>query len=214
MSNYLVTETELTSIANAIRTKGGTSSALTFPDGFVDAIGAIQSGGGASVNLYQFHFSGFGIDLGDVYSTEDLDDYNLLPSDFAPTNGKYIFAWVNGLPSTGTNIHYADSNYDDEYDITGIICKISSVNDLNYYDHGGGKYDDQFEINCSFFARDSRYKYVVSGDTYFGLYIPGRSNNKITAASGNLVDMVNNRDMYYAEATVNYTLNIMIVDTN
>ena len=36
----------LTSIANAIRTKGGTSASLSFPSGFVDAISAIPTGGG------------------------------------------------------------------------------------------------------------------------------------------------------------------------
>lgn len=46
MANYLVTDTDLQSIANAIRTKGGTSGSLTFPDGFVDAIGDISTGGG------------------------------------------------------------------------------------------------------------------------------------------------------------------------
>lgn len=43
---YLTTDRDLTSIANAIRTKGGTSSPLEFPNGFVDAIDAIQTGGG------------------------------------------------------------------------------------------------------------------------------------------------------------------------
>ena len=46
MANYLTTDTELTSIANAIRTKGGTSSSLTYPTGFVSAIDAIPTGGG------------------------------------------------------------------------------------------------------------------------------------------------------------------------
>ena len=36
---------DLTSIANAIRTKGGTSASLAFPNGFVTAIGNIQTGG-------------------------------------------------------------------------------------------------------------------------------------------------------------------------
>ena len=44
MADYLTTDTELTSIANAIRTKGGTSANLTYPAGFVDAIDAIQTG--------------------------------------------------------------------------------------------------------------------------------------------------------------------------
>lgn len=44
MADYLVTDTELTSIANAIRTKGGTSANLSFPTEFVSAIGAISTG--------------------------------------------------------------------------------------------------------------------------------------------------------------------------
>lgn len=46
MSNYLVDGADLTSIANAIRTKGGTSAQLAFPAGFVSSIGAIPTGGG------------------------------------------------------------------------------------------------------------------------------------------------------------------------
>ena len=44
MSDYLTTDTELTSIANAIRTKGGTSASLVYPTGFVSAIEAIPQG--------------------------------------------------------------------------------------------------------------------------------------------------------------------------
>ena len=49
MANYKVSDTELTSIANAIRTKGGTSAGLYFPDGFVTAIGNISGGGGSTL---------------------------------------------------------------------------------------------------------------------------------------------------------------------
>lgn len=48
MADYLVTDTELTSIANAIRTKGGTSASLEFPTEFVQAINDIQTGGGGA----------------------------------------------------------------------------------------------------------------------------------------------------------------------
>lgn len=41
-------ETDLTSVANAIRTKGGTSSQLAFPSGFVSAINNIPTGGGGT----------------------------------------------------------------------------------------------------------------------------------------------------------------------
>lgn len=45
MADYLTTDTELASIANAIRTKGGTSAALEWPSGFAQAIADISSGG-------------------------------------------------------------------------------------------------------------------------------------------------------------------------
>ena len=41
-------DADLTSVANAIRTKGGTSASLAFPSGFVSAVEAIPSGGGGS----------------------------------------------------------------------------------------------------------------------------------------------------------------------
>lgn len=44
MSTYLVNSQDLTSIANAIRTKGDTQVPLTFPSGFITAIGNISAG--------------------------------------------------------------------------------------------------------------------------------------------------------------------------
>lgn len=44
---YLTTDTEITGIADAIRYKGGTSSPLTYPVGFANAIYAIQTGSGS-----------------------------------------------------------------------------------------------------------------------------------------------------------------------
>ena len=42
-------DADLTSVANAIRTKGGTSADLAFPSGFVSAVEAIPSGGNIQV---------------------------------------------------------------------------------------------------------------------------------------------------------------------
>ena len=49
---------DLTSIANAIRTKGGTSAQLAFPSGFVSAVEAIPSGGGSSVKYTRYTLTG------------------------------------------------------------------------------------------------------------------------------------------------------------
>lgn len=43
-------DSDLTSVANAIRTKGGTSAQLAFPAGFVSAIGDLSTGTGYSVS--------------------------------------------------------------------------------------------------------------------------------------------------------------------
>ena len=43
---YLTNTTDLTKVAAAIREKGGTSDLLVYPDGFVTAIQAIETGGG------------------------------------------------------------------------------------------------------------------------------------------------------------------------
>lgn len=61
MANYKVTDTELISIANAIRAKGNTESPLSFPTGFVSAVQNISGNSGGNVNV----LSGI---HGDVYT--------------------------------------------------------------------------------------------------------------------------------------------------
>lgn len=59
MANYLASDTELTSIADAIRAKGSTSATLEFPTGFVSAVNALpqmtdpMSWLGADVELFK-----------------------------------------------------------------------------------------------------------------------------------------------------------------
>ena len=48
MAEYLTNTTDLTKVASAIRAKGGTTAQLVYPDGFVTAIQAIQTGGGTT----------------------------------------------------------------------------------------------------------------------------------------------------------------------
>ena len=55
-------DSDLTSIANAIRTKGGTSASLDFPEDFIDAIDAIPTGGVDGDNLeYGYAMAGFAL---------------------------------------------------------------------------------------------------------------------------------------------------------
>lgn len=43
VTQYLTESTDLTAVANAIRSKGGTTDPLVYPDGFVEAISSIAS---------------------------------------------------------------------------------------------------------------------------------------------------------------------------
>lgn len=67
MAEYLTTDTDLASVANAIRTKGGTSNPLTFPAGFVSAIEAIPTGGGGSAVSFSISAAGDAV----IYYVDD-----------------------------------------------------------------------------------------------------------------------------------------------
>lgn len=59
MAEYLVQDTSLTAVADAIREKGGTTAPLSFPDGMAEAVRNIQSGGGdlSAVDVYIADFT-------------------------------------------------------------------------------------------------------------------------------------------------------------
>lgn len=76
--NYLVSDTDMTAVADAIRTAGGTSSSLQFPQGFVDAIGNL--GGGGSTVIASGTFIGDGTQKATftVGKKMPCTDFNLL----------------------------------------------------------------------------------------------------------------------------------------
>lgn len=59
MAEYLVQDTSLTAVADAIREKGGTTAPLSFPAGMAEAVRSIQSGGSdlSSVDVYIADFT-------------------------------------------------------------------------------------------------------------------------------------------------------------
>lgn len=65
--DYLTNDTDLTAVADAIREKGGTSAALVWPSGYVDAIGDIS---GSSTSLTYAGFYG-GVQDGRIYYTDE-----------------------------------------------------------------------------------------------------------------------------------------------
>lgn len=80
--DYLTTNVEITSIANAIRTKGGTSAQLVYPAGFVSAIGAITTP----------YPSADGVSFGTVPSTIS---FRISTVTYQADNGMTWTQWVN-----------------------------------------------------------------------------------------------------------------------
>lgn len=99
MAGYVVSDSEITSIADAIRTKGGTSAQLEWPGDFVDAIDDIPSGAsnfvtgtfkgtttGASMDV-TLNYSGTGYPIAViVYPTGGIDGN----SDFKSLIQRYV----------------------------------------------------------------------------------------------------------------------------
>lgn len=101
MANYRVTDAELTTIASAIRTKGGTSASLVFPSGFVSAIQDISGGGSAVLGSKSITANG-------TYnaSSDSLDGYSQVVVD-VPQEG----ITPSGSISISANGTYDVSSY-------------------------------------------------------------------------------------------------------
>jgi len=78
---YLVNDTDLTAIADAIRAKGGTSAPLVYPTGFVSAIEAIETGGGgSSASLSDVNFYDYDGTLVTSYTAAEFAALDALPA--------------------------------------------------------------------------------------------------------------------------------------
>lgn len=88
--DYKVVDAELTSIADAIRIKGGTSSQLTFPNGFITAVQNIPTGGGGSMQTKTKAYT---------------------PSETAQSETVSPDSGYDGLSSVSVSIGAIDSNY-------------------------------------------------------------------------------------------------------
>ena len=137
MANYLTTDTELTSVADAIRAKGGTSAQLTYPTEFVSAIQAIPTGGGS-----------------DELAKRLIDGLSTDTADFAVPGGTrqirpYAFAYTSfgdiTIPSSCTAISEYGFAY---YKGKGKITIPSTV--TTFYTVGMGSYFSNIGYASSF----------------------------------------------------------------
>lgn len=100
MAMYLASDSEITSIADAIRTKGGTSSALVFPTDFVTAIQNIPSGGGTDVSdttavagdvlSGKYFYTSAGVKTQGTITSKAAQTYTPSTSDQTISSGQYL----------------------------------------------------------------------------------------------------------------------------
>lgn len=102
-----VLDANLTTVADAIRAKGGTTDALSFPTGFSDAISAIQAGGGGDESVFN--------SLIDRSITE--------VSSNATSIGSYAFYGCTNL----TTINFPKATSMDQYSFQGCT-NLTAVN--------------------------------------------------------------------------------------
>ena len=95
MAEYKVTDTQLTSIADAIRTKGGTEAALTFPAGFVSAIAAIEAESETPAAAGELQILTGSVSLESEPSVDEDDDTEVLqfPVSDVPFTVQGIAVW-------------------------------------------------------------------------------------------------------------------------
>lgn len=113
---------DLTSVANAIRTKGGTSAQLAFPAGFVSAVEAIPTGGGGHAR--QAFYQKF-------YPAETYAQTNKLSLELEPSDNCFILVRAVNYPTPdstqykallwGLNRAYFNSTYTNSGTIHSIL---------------------------------------------------------------------------------------------
>ena len=115
----------LLSVANAIRTKGGTSAPLAFPAGFVSAVEAITAGGGGS--------SGLAYDMGEFVLAADVKHHPIVNGGFSHSLGEkpdFVLIWTDdykdlsadNVASSINNVGYIWLN-----GLTGLPQRIAST---------------------------------------------------------------------------------------
>lgn len=140
-------DSDLTSIANAIRTKGGTSSQLAFPSGFVSAIGDIPTGGGGDYDV-----AGGTVILANSDRTISVD------VDFEPTHAILFADYTNWAYTSWTQ--WGTIVFDTSFPYyMGIQTRINGGNfqynpgnrDISNISYVGGKfkfYDTNFNFQA------------------------------------------------------------------
>lgn len=147
--DYKVTDAELTSVADAIRTKGGTSAPLEWTDGFVSAINDIQTGGGGDDCEYDFYFRQGGAQK------------SIMPLRYiVPGKGTYLLGFVTNYSNTRIGLYINDVEISNASDTCYLLNVLKlEKNDIVEFRHNtlsssSNRFWIQFVLQKCNFATD------------------------------------------------------------
>lgn len=236
MSDYITNDTELTSIADAIRTKGGTSASLVYPSGFISAINAIPTGSSIDVEALTITQNGiYTAPTGTAYSpvtvsvpssAPNLSSLTVTPTEsqqaFTPATGfdGYNSVTVNAISSTyvGSAIPRRDVG-----DVTASRLTVTIPS--GYYSIATIKNaapmmitatvipseSEQTETPPSGYDGFSKFTVEAISSTYVGSSVPRKSSADLTA-SGSTVTVPSG--FYSMQATKNIGAGVAGTPTN
>lgn len=122
-------EADLTTVADAIRSKGGTSEALSFPNGFVSAVEEIQAGGGVDVEQYRAILTRRAVifednevtELGN-YAFRDCKKLTSITANAATHVHNYVFSYCSGLVTV--NLPNVTQAYNNAFEYCSALTEI------------------------------------------------------------------------------------------
>jgi hypothetical protein len=126
-------DSDLTSVANAIRAKSGGSSQLAFPAGFVSEIGNIPSGGGATALIASGTYTGAGAIAVDIPVGKKMPKKDFLFHLWAPNGTEFVndsYYKVNQFYALCRNMEYNLSTNADPCASTPLVYNKAGTTNL------------------------------------------------------------------------------------
>ena len=160
MAQYLTNTTDLTSVANAIREKGGTTDPLIYPEGFVTAIHAIQTGGGEETLFGTYFETGSIIPASDIttdYTIQFQRNFLSVPGN---SNIPYynFFLWCS-IPPGFTSVAVPNNSWawvfigrkkkNESFSYGQYLSRSGSVSNATYLGEIGDNSSSPFTLYCT-----------------------------------------------------------------
>lgn len=117
-SRLFVYDDELTSIANAIREKNGTSEELAFPAGFVSSIQAIKAGNGSNITVVGGTTQPENPEINTIWVNTDMEIGKWYATPDEPTSPEEGDVWMH-LKASSFSVEIAEEN--------SMVIEISNV---------------------------------------------------------------------------------------